>query len=108
MENEQHNSSISAALSSAYQAITALGFTHKQIVDENPIVINYKILRRIREGKPGRAFTNWIYLRHFLSMLNKEYNSRLSAGGDGANEILRIMQQITLILFEISPSKPPR
>lgn len=96
----QKQTALVKALSLAYRAVIALGFTHQQLVDGN-IGVNYNTLRRIREGKPGKPVTDRYFLQLFLSMLNKEYNHCLAHGGDGATAVLRDMRKISLTLLEI-------
>ena len=96
----QNQTALVKALSLAYKAVMALGFTHQKLVDGN-FGVNYNTLRRIREGKAGKPVTDRYFLQLFMSILNKEYNHCLARGGEGATAVLRDMSKISLTLLEI-------
>ena len=96
----QNQTALVKALSLAYRAVMALGFTHQQLVDGN-IGVNYNTLRRIREGKEGKPVTDRYFLQLFMSILNKEYNHCLARGGEGAVAVLRDIRKISLTMLEI-------
>ena len=96
----QNQTALVKALSLAYRAVMALGFTHQQLVDGN-IGVNYNTLRRIRDGKAGKPVSDQYFLQLFVSILNQEYNQCIANGGDGAVTVLRDMRKVTLSLLEI-------
>lgn len=96
----QNPTALVKALSLAYNAVMALGFTHQKLASEN-VGVNYNTLRRIREGREGKPVTDWYFLQLFMSILNKEYERCIARGGDGATAVLRNMRRISLTLLEI-------
>lgn len=99
--NPNNQSSLVAALNIAYKAVMALGYNHQRLVDGN-LGVNYNTLRRIRDGKAGKPVTDKYFLQLFVSILEKEYQHRLSeADLQGTREILRAMRCILLADQEI-------
>ncbi len=97
----QNQTALVKALSLAYKAVMAFGFTHQQLVDGN-IGVNHNTLRRIRDSKVRKSMTDQFYLQLFLKILEAEYQRRIANGADGAGEILRIMRIILLTEHDIA------
>ena len=92
---------LTRALTVAYNAVMALGFTHQRLVDEKHGV-NYNTLRRIRDGKPGKLVTDRYFLQLFVSILEENYKKcRENADTQGKNAILRTMRKILVFELEI-------
>ena len=89
-----------AALTTAYKAVTALGYTHQQLVSEH-IGVNFNTLRRIRKGRQGKESTDMFYLSLFVTILEENYQKRICNGGDGSREILLSMKSILFAALEL-------
>ena len=81
------------ALGIAYEAVIKLGYTHSKLVNLNEGV-NYPTLRSIRDGKELKKATERFYLKLFFDLMNKEYELRMTSGGEGATSLLIVMKNI--------------
>lgn len=88
----------------AYQVVTKLGYGHSRIMKIGDMV-NYPTLRNIREGKNVKGSTERYYLRLFMSIINEEYERCVQNGGEGANELLKVMKNIFLADLQIKQVK---
>lgn len=89
-DNKKHEKT---ALGIAYAAVVELGYTHSQLVKLNEGV-NYPTLRSIRDGKELKKATERFYLKLFFDLLDKEYELRMTSGGEGATSLLFVMKNI--------------
>ena len=81
------------ALGIAYEAVIKLGYTHSKLARLDSS-INYPTLRNIRDGKKMKKATERFYLKLFFDLINKEYERRMTCGGDGAVSLLIVMKNI--------------
>lgn len=81
------------ALDIAYEAVIKLGYTHSKLARLDSS-INYPTLRNIRDGKVTKNVTERFYLKLFFDLINKEYERRMTCGGDGAVCLLIVMKNI--------------
>ena len=81
------------ALGIAYIAVMKLGYTHSRLVKLNEGV-NFPTLRSIRDGKELKKATERFYLKLFFDLMNKEYELRMTSGGEGATSLLIVMKNI--------------
>ena len=63
--------------------------------------VTYTTLRRIEEGRPGKASTDKYYLQIFLRLMNEEYYRLIQNGGDGASNILKRIKEICFVVLEV-------
>ena len=89
-DNKKHEKT---ALGIAYAAVMKLGYTHSRLVELNEGV-NYHTIRNIRDGKKVKEVTERFYLKLFFDLMNKEYELRMTSGGEGATSLLIVMKNI--------------
>ena len=89
-DNKKHEKT---ALGIAYAVVMKLGYTHSQLVKLNEGV-NFPTLRSLRDGKELKKATERFYLKLFFDLINKEYEQRMTRGGDGAVSLLIVMKNI--------------
>ena len=89
-DNKKHEKT---ALGIAYATVVELGYTHSQLVKLNEGV-NFPTLRSIRDGKELKNGTERFYLKLFFDLINKEFELRMTSGGDGAVSLLIVMKNI--------------
>ena len=89
-DNKKHEKT---ALGIAYAAVVALGYTHSQLVKLNEGV-NFPTPSSIRDGKELKKATERFYLKLFFDLMNKEYELRMTSGGEGATSLLIVMKNI--------------
>ena len=77
----------------AYTAVVRLGYTHSRLVKLD-MSVNYPTLRNIRDGKALKKATERFYLKLFFDLMNKEYELRMTSGGEGATSLLIVMKNI--------------